>query len=378
MIHLSQEYLLTKARELLEAGATVVDVLSADELEIQSNRFMTAMSRDLPEYVHRQPGSRLTFDPSGKLGGSSSHHICVRELRAKSFAVQKTIIRCMLDLSSGKSKDICMETLAEPLVQVYCIPDAAMVRCSRDKISADEDTVGCSGDKITAGNWHRDFYKQGSIFGGWLNLDASCEQKPQPFLFGEGSHMDTTGKIQKIDSQGFSKLSKEEISALKKRVLNVHPGQMLMFWEHISHAVCNNATRRRTPYMLRLFTACGICNLGAEDWQSFDTLIDKIRHKLPLPIKGGKEVPLISRQGPFKNAKMYRIEAWKQRNLSEGLRQISIQDLDRGMGAMTLQLSDPNFPDYDLNELAMYKPQPLLSRSRKRWRSGCLVANSSE
>lgn len=271
-----------------------------------------------------------------------------------------------------------LETLEEPLVQVYCIPDAAMVRCSRDKLSADEDTVGSSGEKITAGNWHRDFYNQGSIFGGWLNLDAPCEEKPQYFLFGEGSHLDATGKIQKRGGQGFFKLSKEEISALKQRVLSVHPGQMLMFWEHISHAVCNNAARRKTPYMLRLFTACGICNLGAEDQQSFDILINKLRHKLPLPIKGGKEVPLISRQGPFKNANMNRIEAWKQRNLSESLRQLSVQDLDRGVGTVELQLSDPNFPDYNSNELAMYKPHSLLSRSRKRWRSGCLVAKSSE
>jgi hypothetical protein len=356
----SREYLQQKARELLEVGATTVDIFSADQLETESKRFLAAMCHDLPEYSHLQSGSRLTFDPSGKMGGSSSHHICVRELRAKAFSVQKTVIKIMRGICSREPENACSEPLSKIDPQIHCIPDAVMVRLSRDK--------------IMAGNWHRDIYSKEAVFGGWLNLDDPCEQKPQLFLFGEASHLATDRKSKNNESCGFVKLSDAEVSSLKQRVLQIYPGQLLIFWEHIAHAVCNNATKRTTAYMTRLFTACGISFPGDKKTDDYSVL-DRIKNKKPLPIKGGKAVPLVSMNGPFKNSigNVQRANAWIKANLSYSLQQLTVKDLEEGVAAMALQLTGPNFPDYTPTELQLYAPHPLLSTSRKRWRSGCLV-----
>jgi hypothetical protein len=333
------------ARELLEQGATVIPLLSQEELKQDHEAFKKAIYTELPEYKPRKWGERVTFDPSGKLGGSSSHHREVRRLRHKARLAHKAITQEMLQTKEG------------PWF-VTCIPDAAMMRRSCDKVQ---------------GNWHRDNYAEdGYVFGGWLNLDGVEETKPQYFTFGAGSHKGHDGLFKKGNQPGFQKLTEGGIAALHLLKLCIYPGEMLVFLENVAHTISNNALGRKTPYMLRLFTACRVSK-DPSPLPEEVAMVEALKTKANLAIKGGSPVPLVARHGRFRNSWKAKAAAvrWIRENLTDTLQQAVLDNLDGE--APCLILDQNKFPDYNSSELSLYKPLPLYNRNpRKRWASGVL------
>jgi hypothetical protein len=323
----------------------VISQLSQEELKQDHAAFKKAMFTELPEYKPRKWGDRVTFDPSGKLGGSSSHHREVRRLRHKAWLAHKAIAQEMLRMKEG------------PWF-VTCIPDAAMMRRSCDKVQ---------------GNWHRDNYAaDGYVFGGWLNLDGAEETKPQIFTFGARSHKGPDGCFLKGSQPGFQKLTAGESEELCLVELDIRPGEMLVFLENVAHTVSNNAPKRNTPYMLRLFTACRISK-NSSPLPEETAMVEAMKRKANLPIKGGSPVPLVARHGRFRNSEIVKLAAviWIRENLADTLQQAMLDDLDGE--APCLDLDQSKFPDYDSSELSLYKPMPLYDTTpRKRWRSGAL------
>lgn len=344
------------AQELVSTGAVVLDLIPSAELATVSKHFFSAMTSDLPEYQCRKPSDRITFNPAGKLGGSSSHHIIVRTLRARVLELHKALLkRLVLLLDDSKIK---REVLQNPAIS--CIPDAAMVRLSKDKIGSERDS------------WHEDHSSTDWVFGGWLNLDDPDEIRPQLFVFGKGSHL-KAGIVQKDRCAGFKKLSGQEVALLDQTTKTIMPGQLLVFFENVAHTVCNNAARRSTTYMMRLFTACRLSYQGHSS--SHEASVQQLmRQRRPLPIKGGNPVPLIPRLGFMRNSRatMDRAYDFVRNNVASSLQGVFLKNLDAELPE--LDLDDSKFPPYTDAELSLYALTPL-NVSRKRWRSGCLKEN---
>lgn len=342
------------AHELLSTGAVVLNLIPPAELATVSKQFFSAMTRDLPEYQDRKPSDRISFNPAGKLGGSSSHHILVRSLRTRVLDLHKALLRRLVSLlDDSKIKE---EILQNPAIS--CIPDAAMVRLSKDKIPLEKDS------------WHEDHSSTDWVFGGWLNLDPPEEIKPQLFVFGKGSHF-KDGTVQK-NCSGFKKLSGQEVAMLDQTKKTIMPGQVLVFFENLAHTVCNNVPRRSTTYMLRLFTACRLSHEGHSSSQ--EAFVQELmKQHRPLPIKGGKPVPLIPRLGCMRNSQDTLIRAYDfvRKNIAPSLQEVFLKNLDSELPV--LDLDKAKFPPYNDEELALYALTPL-NVSRKRWRSGCLKA----
>lgn len=331
------------AQELLECGATVIPFLAEEELREEHAAVLKALTKELPEYQVRDSGKRITFDPTGKLGGSSSHHVTIRRLRQKAFQLHREIGRELFRSEEGPW-------------YITCIPDAAMIRRSCDKVS---------------GNWHRDCYAGGFVFGGWINLDFPEETAPQLFVYGSGSHMES-GRLIKGAAPGFKKLTNKEVEGLQITEAKVFPGEMLVFLENIAHTVSNNARRRKTAYMLRLFTASRISQEPVP-LQVEEAIVDAMKKKKSLPIKGGRPVALIPRNGAYKNSAktVEKARTWVVENIAQQLHPLLTENLDAEVPCLSLEA--PLFPQYEEAELKIYKPSCLFHNvSRKRWRTGVL------
>ena len=375
------------ALELMQEGAVVIDLLGPEVLNEISSSFLQAMTTELVEYLPTRDQSRVTFDPSGKLGGSANHHAVVRKVRKIAFTKHCEVLRAVIE--SGRrgmlKTRVDSRILRDPVVA--CIPVAPVVRESKAKVQVP--------------NWHRDFTEasrgNGSsgmtpgaadttadvIIGGWVNLDLPREPERQIFVFGKESHRDEASldfaKPRTSNKGCFQKLSDQEISQLRQQTLKIRPGQMLMFVERAAHAVSNNAPRRTTAYMLRLFTGCRLSYHGAPD-DTERSICKRLELRQPLPIKGGYMVKFISRAGPWLNTQKILNKAvdWVQTRAAVPLRSIFLQDLDAPYPDIS-HIVDDKFPLYTAEEISMYSLNLLPSldssfaprvSTRKRWRTG--------
>jgi hypothetical protein len=120
---------------------------------------------------------------------------------------------------------------------------------------------------VTDETWHRDVAVNtcpgDQVYGGWLNLDApSPLTPPQKFSCIPGTHL---GVVE--DGRGgfvtqLSLVDKQVIAGHEQRgkeggIIEIKPGQLLVFNERLIHEVVKTATK--TP-MLRLFTGWYVTN----------------------------------------------------------------------------------------------------------------------
>ena len=147
--------------------------------------------------------------------------------------------------------------------------------------------------KVASETWHRDeaigLSDGDQVFGGWINLDNSR----QLFRCVPGTHTKLAGS-----GGGFSKISKDQHALLHEKAVYVEvpPGHVLIFFEHIVHEVVSKKLRHT---MYRLFTGWRLTYTDQPlDPMSQDPsdpargLKRKLEDQAPMPIKSGQEAAI--------------------------------------------------------------------------------------
>jgi len=218
--------------ELFINGVCVIPVLTKQELKCYYNQFYQEL-KNFPEYL---PDTSIKLGKVYVLGGfgalgnpSSFHNTTIRTLR----------IRLMFSIIPLLSKFIDKYlSLSENPLKIEQLIDRMSIR-----------RVGTS---LSKESWHRDISKDTEksdiIFGGWINLDKSNEQK--------FSCVKKTHKINEFDikdKKGFATIPKEEHKKYNesKSTIKIPPGHQIIFFQNIIHEVLSI---KQTVESIRLYS----------------------------------------------------------------------------------------------------------------------------
>jgi hypothetical protein len=229
-------------------GAVVVPFLGGERVDEVHEGLLQEM-RAYPEYREGAgEGVPLVLGGFGALGNPSSFHSAtVRGVRVAGRAVAEGVFRGMYQEGT---------VYLEQLMDRVCVRRAGKAlppdSWHRDVVP---EAVKLPGEDGTLAKGARAVTQEEAVFGGWVNLNRRGG-KTQKFVFVPGSH-GTRGS-----GQGFAPIPKEEHEALDKaaRVLEVPPGHLLVFYQHIVHKV---AAVTYKEDCLRLFMGWAISRVCA-------------------------------------------------------------------------------------------------------------------
>lgn len=212
----NESYFRELAEELIENG---VIVLTNNDFSEKLKIFQKAFDKvilDSPEF--KQPerffsdnkSHRPAYSGFAILGNPSSyHHPIIRQFREYALKEVYRLFKYYLDITYPNDKSWNLEYLS----------DAIMLRKP--------------GQKPQAEAWHRDFsthYKlNDDIFGGWLNLDNTSQNF--------SCILETHKEVKHPLIGGFNKIDVSKYSASKKKLINVPPGGIIIFFQHIVHEI---------------------------------------------------------------------------------------------------------------------------------------------
>jgi hypothetical protein len=211
---------VTYEKQLKDNGFVVIPCVEPDKLVAVRDEIDHTVA-NFPEYKH----GATEFVGGGfyAFGNPASfHNTSVRKLRqwAQSTAVS---------------------TVWRPYTRRY-MEGAKLEQC------IDRMMVRPAGKAPSAEAWHRDeatgLAAGDRVFGGWINLD----DHNQKFHCVAGTH-----KGANTHGGGFAKIKKEQHASMRADCVTVQipPGHMLIFYEHIVHEVVSTKLKRS---MYRLFT----------------------------------------------------------------------------------------------------------------------------
>lgn len=211
--------------------------------------------------------------------------------------------------------------------KVAQIPDRAMIRSP--------------GKSAAAEGFHRDIstFAEGDdvIFGGWVNLS----NHNQVFICTPGTHQGEHGP--RGNGQGFHQLSAEESAymAAHQRSIQIPPGHLIIFYEHLAHRVAS----RRAPRdgEVRLFTAWTITRRHVNPIPGIDTFFEDQTH---ITIKSNQEAPMYA-DLHWTNWSC-KLQRWTRQNLTDAM--ITRRTFQSGTKA-GLTISVPYNPAPSLAEL---------------------------
>jgi hypothetical protein len=184
---------------LLRDGVVIVPVFSAEETSQYNNAFWWAAT-SFPEYLNPQNTDTIFVQGAfGALGNPSSfHNPIVRHIRLNMMFRAVSLFRT---ISDGKNLEQLFDRMA----------------------------IRRKGTTLGKETWHRDqapCSPDDQIFGGWINLDTTGEQR---FSCIPGSH------IIKRDNTGFVK--EAPVNEKQKIIYQIPPGHWIIFYQNILHEV---------------------------------------------------------------------------------------------------------------------------------------------
>lgn len=257
------------ARDLEEHGAIVVDVFDT-QARAKWHKRIEAATNSFPEYKAKDGlRTQRVLGGFGAYGNPSSfHHPTIRALRkALKDRIAPVFAAYARAQYGGSARDVNLEMLF-------------------DRLCVRHDDFG----PVSAESWHRDIYdgkkykirqlpqslpghKRDIITGGWVNLSSH----DQYFVGILGSHNTAHAHEAQAGAEkhggGFAELSKEQIAAQdpkgqlkaqaskrigscntdKKGKIVIRPGQMLVFFQRLLHAV-ESARPKHDEFSLRYFS----------------------------------------------------------------------------------------------------------------------------
>lgn len=245
-----------RSGDLAKDGYTVLDTwCSADRDQLRKARseFYDAL-KTFPEYKAHAPGQIYVRGGFAALGNPASfHNPFVRKLRQWAMAEV---------LQSG-----AMSPFTKQGRKLEQIIDRMMLRRR--------------GTVVTGESWHRDeapFAKAGDhLFGGWINLD----EKPQYLSCVPGTHKEVKGH------SGFNKLTNIERFDAQRKLVEVKPGQILLFYEHMIHEIMKGVDKQDDR--LRVFLAWRATSHDEPLLPGLDGLLDS---QAPMPLKSNQIPPM--------------------------------------------------------------------------------------
>jgi hypothetical protein len=209
---------MTNNTFLKENGFIVLPFIDLIDREKHATTFLQT-ARHFPEFKDNLSENNFKFVNGGfsAFGNPASfHNPFVREMRIKAFAK-------FSELFEGCGRN------------AHTLFDRMMIR----PINA----------APTAELWHRDITpnlpKDDLMFGGWINFDSTS----QYFSCVPGTHND-----EKDETSGFTKLNDKNFESYKKqkKLIDVKPGHILIFYQNIVHEVLAKKTKWN---QMRLFTS---------------------------------------------------------------------------------------------------------------------------
>lgn len=253
--------------QLFINGVCVIPVLTKQELKCYHDQFYQEL-KNFPEYL---------FDPSINsdkiyvLGGfsalgnpSSFHNTTIRTLR----------IRLMFSIIPLLSK----------FIDKY-IPD----KNYKIEQLIDRMSIRRVGTSLSRESWHRDISKDTEksdiIFGGWINLDKSNEQK---FSCVKKTHKINESDIK--DKKGFATIPKEEHKKYNKSksTIKIPPGHQIIFFQNIIHEVLSI---KQTVESIRLYSGW---RLTTFDKPLIKDLKERLNKQSIIPLPSSQLPPMYS------------------------------------------------------------------------------------
>lgn len=231
-------------------------------------------------------------------------------------------------------------------------------------------------------SWHRDETPfapaADEIFGGWINLGEDSNY----FSCAKGTHTEPRG------TGGFAKITNPAPFDAKRTRVEVPPGHMVIFYEHLAHEVCSVPVKKLD---LRLFVGW---RLTTKDTPLIADIAKRFEEQGIITIKSGQECPMHAalhwtnwRKKLAEFSKQFRPECKTVRTVASGAHKgekycVVFRFLP-SLKAMGL----PLYPAYTDDELALHSPGSrwrvdgkklkLEGKPRASSSSGCGVGKSA-
>jgi hypothetical protein len=342
-VALTFDQALSPAEQLLLFGVTVVPCLDPVQLP-QIRREFDDMLHSFPEFL--PTATEYVMGGFAALGNPASFHApLVRRMREWVMVAE-------------------VENLWRDYTRRYQ-PDALLEKVS-DRI-----LFRRKGRAPTAEVWHRDeaprSLKGDEVFGGWLNLD----NHPQYFNCVPGTHKDVPNA-----NGGFHVINDPAATAQYARdcrVVEVPPGHVLVFFEHIVHEV---RSKKAAHDMYRMSTGWRLTTsseplFGREDTERRLALQDV------MPLKSGQMPPMYAKRHwtnftdsiALFSAKNIRPELLVDQEMKSGAREGQVFRVVPRVMPSLAEAGLPLYPPYTAEEKATYYPA-------RQW-TGLLVPGSN-
>lgn len=293
-----------KSQELLNNGVFALRLISPEEVTEYRRDFLRAFTEESPEFLEGAPAYGV--GGFGAFGNPSSfHHPTFRKFRQVMFQKVLPIFRTYSRLYR---KDPIWNLDSEEKYFVQCLMDRVSWRRP--------------GTSVAAESWHRDnsppgLVKEGDqIFGMMLNLS----ENPVNFSCVPGSHKTAMawrpGRFDKISRGEAEGRSYDE----NKRVFNLQPGEMIVFFQHVVHEIAKSKGKLKQPEF-RVYAGARL-SLGKTDFYPEDQLRNAINNQSVPRIKSGQVPDVYSKMhgACFKN-RPFRIAPGVRLSLDEWLKQ---------------------------------------------------------
>jgi hypothetical protein len=191
------------AQVLLKDGVVVIPAFNTDDLQLYNTAFWKCVN-EFPEY---QDNTQIkVLGAFGALGNPASfHNPVVRHIRINMMTRAINLFSPFTTLAGCKEKNL------EQLI---------------DRMS-----IRKQGTTLGKETWHRDQANSplgDMIFGGWVNLDLTNEQR---FSCIPGSHLSS------IDERETGFARETQVDESQKRIYQIPPGYCIVFFQNILHEV---------------------------------------------------------------------------------------------------------------------------------------------
>jgi hypothetical protein len=250
-VQIAEEIILTTTQSMIALhtdGIVVVQLMTAAETAVHRAAVLAAV-KAAPEANALAGVSTQTLGAFGALGTpSSQNNPAVRELRK--LAHIRTVKSVWHTIAGRRN--------LEQLVDRTCIRTTKQPKES----------------------WHRDETpfapKDDEIFGGWINLGEQSNY----FSCAKGTHTEPRG------TGGFAKIVDSAPFDARRTKVEVPPGCIIIFYEHLAHEVCSAAVKTLD---VRLFVGW---RLTAKEKPLIPDIAKRLDEQGTITIKSGQECPM--------------------------------------------------------------------------------------
>lgn len=266
-------YNRSSVKELKEKGYTVIPIFKLPELD----ELVTKLNEEAgawPEYPPRtkqekqnlihdiqKDGKKFVGGGFGALANPSSFHCdTVRDIRKLTYEKLKSFW-----------KYYEKKTFPNKRRTFSMIIDRLMIRAK--------------GETVSPESWHRDEAEDAldgdHIFGGWVNLNLF----PQVFTCLPKSHIPIRNYKGGFNKQKFTDEETSEMTE-NQEVVEIPPGHIIIFYEHILHIVSKHVNKDET--ILRLFIGWNFSSSNEPLNYTVPELLAALKDNAPMKLKSGQ------------------------------------------------------------------------------------------